>query len=64
MRGITQEGKFATAPGWKRGAEEERPLLDVSCFSEGLLVVCMWVGGRDKVLEDCKDRGVETLVRF
>ena len=42
MRGVTEEGEFAAVPGWEGGAEEEWPLLDVSCFSGGLLVV--WVG--------------------
>lgn len=35
MSGIAEESEFATVPGWEGGAEEEGPLLDVSCFSGG-----------------------------
>lgn len=35
MGGITEESEFAAVPGWEGGAEEEGPLLDVSCFSGG-----------------------------
>lgn len=43
VSGIAEESEFATVPGWEGGAEEERPLLDISCFSGGLLAMLMWV---------------------
>ena len=39
MRGITEESELSTAPGWEGGAEEEGPLLDVSCFPGWVLVM-------------------------
>lgn len=41
MRGVTEEDEFLLVPGWEGSAEEEGPLLDVLCFSGGLLVVWM-----------------------